>query len=341
VLQILKDNKLAKLSKCDFFTNQVEYWGHFLSADGIRVDPSKTKVIAEWPVLWTKTEVCSFLGLASYYCKFIHDFSNIAAPLSALTHNDVLEPVLWGLTQQRAFDRLKHALTHALCLCTYNPNLKCTVVVTNASTLHEAIGAALMQDDSAGNRPVAYFSHKMNAAERNYTTHKQELLAIKEALRKWRHYLLGIPFDICYDHESLRFLNSQSELSGKLLCWNDFISMFNFGDVKYIKGMNNPVGDALSCPPLRPLQINVIDNKGELHSLVTLCDMHIASPTNNICELIQKDLLADKEFGQIYGLLTNPKYNQTTSKLCLHFSVKNKLLYWMYKLGTEPQLMCA
>jgi hypothetical protein len=66
--------------------------------------------------------------------------------------------------------------------------------------------------------------------------------------------------------------------------------------------------------------------------------MHVASPTNNICELIQKDLLADKEFGQIYGLLTNPKYNQTTSELRLHFSVKNKLLYWMYKLGTEPRL---
>jgi len=218
------------------------------------------------------------------------------------------------------------------------------VVVTDASSSHEAIGAALMQDDGAGNRPVAYFSRKMNAAERNYTTREQELLAIKEDLREWRHYLLGIPFDICSDHESLRFLNSQSELSGKLLRWNDFISMFNFGDVKYIKGMNNPVGDALSRPPLRPLHMNVTDDKGELHSLVTLCDMHVASPTNNICELIQKDLLADKEFGQIYGLLTNPKYNQTTSKLRLHFSVKNKLLYWMYKLGTEPRLcvpICA
>jgi hypothetical protein len=208
-------------------------------------------------------------------------------------------------------------LTHAPVLRTYDRDLKCTVVVTDASSSHEAIGAALMQDDGAGNRPVAYFSSKMNAAERNYTTREQELLAIKEYLCEWRHYLLGIPFDICSDHESLRFLNSQSELSGKLLHWNDFISMFNFGDVKYIKGMNNSVGDALSRPPLRPLQINVTDDKGELHSLVTLCDMQVASPTNNICELIQKDLLADKEFGQIYGLLTNPKYNQTTSELRL------------------------
>jgi hypothetical protein len=98
-------------------------------------------------------------------------------------------------------------------------------VVTDASSSHEAIGAALMQDDGSGNRPVAYFSSKMSAAECNYSTREQELLAIKEALREWHHYLLGIPFDICSDHESLRFLNSQSELSGKLLLWNDFISM--------------------------------------------------------------------------------------------------------------------
>ncbi len=150
-----------------------------MSADGIRVDLSKIKVIPEWPALQTKTEVRSFLGLANYYHKFIHDFSNIAAPLSALTNHDVLEPVQWGLTQQTAFDRLKHALTHAPCLRTYNQNLKCTVVVADASSSHEAIGAALMQDDSTGNRPVAYFSHKMNAAERNYTTRQQELLAIR------------------------------------------------------------------------------------------------------------------------------------------------------------------
>jgi len=97
VLQIIKDNKLlAKLSKCEFFTKKVEYLGHVLSADGIRVDPSKIKVIVEWPVLRTKTEVRSFLGLANYYCKFIHNFSHIAAPLSALTHDNDLEPVPWG-----------------------------------------------------------------------------------------------------------------------------------------------------------------------------------------------------------------------------------------------------
>ncbi len=159
------------MSKCELFTKEVEYLGHFLSADGIRVDPSKISVIAEWPALRTKTEVRSFLGLANYYRKFINNFSKIAAPLSALTHDNVVEPVPWGQTEQTAFGELKHALTHAPCLRTYNRNLKCTVVVTDASSSsHEAIGAALMQDDGSGNRPVAYFSRKMSAAECNYST---------------------------------------------------------------------------------------------------------------------------------------------------------------------------
>jgi hypothetical protein len=120
VLQILKDNKLlAKMSKCECFTKEVEYLGHFLSADGIRVDPSKISVIAEWPALRTKTKVQSFLGLANYYHKFINNFSKIALPLSALTHDNVVEPVPWGQTEQTAFGEIKHALTHAPCLRTY------------------------------------------------------------------------------------------------------------------------------------------------------------------------------------------------------------------------------
>jgi hypothetical protein len=197
-----------------------------------------------------------------------------------------------------------------------------------------------MQNYGSGNQPAAYFSRKMSAAERNYTTCEQELLAIKEALREWRYYLLGISFDIYSDHESLRYLNSQSDLSGKLLRWNDFISMFDFGDVKikYIKGINNPVGDALSRPPLRPVHIHVTDDKNELHSMVTLCDVEVSSTTNNLCPLIRQALVDDKEFGQIYSLLTNPKFDQSTSELRLQFSVTDKLLYWMFKSGAEPRL---
>jgi hypothetical protein len=112
--------------------------------------------------------------------------------------------------------------------------------------------------------------------------------------------------------------------------------MFNFDDVKYIKGVNNPVGDELSRPPLRPVQVNVTE--GELHSIVTLCDMQITSTTNNLRERIEQALLADKEFGQIYGLLTSSKYNQATSEFRLHFTVKDKLLFWMFKSGLEPQI---
>jgi hypothetical protein len=251
VLEQLKQHQLlAKPSKCEFFAQEVEYLGHIVTSEGIKVDESKIRVIQDWPVLQTKTEVRSFLGLANYYRRFIPDFSTMTAPLSALVHDSSPEKVPWLQPQSDAFARVKHALTNAPVLRTYDPSLGATVVVTDASSSHTAIGAALMQDDGKGLRPVAYFSRKMSPAECKYPTREQELLAIKEALKQWRHYLLGVRFTIYSDHESLKYIQSQTELSGRLLRWNDFLQQFDFGDVKYLPGKSNPVGDALSRPPI-------------------------------------------------------------------------------------------
>ena len=86
VLQTLREHQLyAKFSKCEFWLDYVAFLGHVVSKDGIQVDPKKIEAILEWPRPTIATEVRSFLGLASYYMRFVKDFSKIAVPLTRLT----------------------------------------------------------------------------------------------------------------------------------------------------------------------------------------------------------------------------------------------------------------
>ena len=268
VLDVLKHNQLlAKLSKCAFFAPQVEYLGHIVSA------------------LATKTEVRSFLGLANYYRRFIAHFSELTARLHALVHDSAPETVVWTSAHADAFAVIKRCLTQAPVLRTYDPDLPC-VLVTDASESHTAIGAVLMQDDGNGLRPLEFYSRKMTPAETRYITREQELLAIKDALRHWRHYLLPKPFSIYSDHESLKYIKTQKEPKGKLARWLDYIQQFNFGDIKYLPGARNPVADALSRPPISELAVlNTLDGS------LTLCNMNMLSvPTHTLRTQIQQAL---------------------------------------------------
>ncbi|GJY18328.1 putative reverse transcriptase domain-containing protein [Tanacetum coccineum] len=86
VLELLKKKKLyAKFSKCEFWLREVQFLRHVINSNGIHVDPSKIKAVKNWKVPRTSTEVCSFLGLAGYYCRFIENFSKMAKPLTILT----------------------------------------------------------------------------------------------------------------------------------------------------------------------------------------------------------------------------------------------------------------
>jgi len=87
VLQVMKEKKLyAKLSKCEFWLNEVSFLGHIISGSSIVVDPSKVDAVSQWETPKSVTEVRSFLGLAGYYRRFIEGFSKLALPLTQLTY---------------------------------------------------------------------------------------------------------------------------------------------------------------------------------------------------------------------------------------------------------------
>ena len=112
VLETLRKEQLyAKLSKCEFWKNEVSFLGHIVSKEGIRVDPKKIEVVVEWKPPRNVTEVRSFLGQARYYRRFVKGFSMTAAPMTRLLQKNAKYE--WSEKCQRSFDKLKAFLTEA------------------------------------------------------------------------------------------------------------------------------------------------------------------------------------------------------------------------------------
>ncbi|XP_048228809.1 uncharacterized protein LOC125369769 [Ricinus communis] len=222
ILDILRVEKLyANLKKCAFCMDKVNFLGFVVSSKGLEVDVEKVKAIREWPTPKNISQVRSFHGLASFYRRFIKDFSSIAAPLNEIVKKNV--GFTWGDAQEHAFNMLKDKLC-----------IEC-----DASGI--GIGAVLMQEG----RPICYFSEKLNGAALRYPTYDKELYALVRALQTWQHYLWPKEFVIHTDHESLKHLKGQDKLNRRHAKWMEFIETFPYV-IKYKKGKENVVADALS-----------------------------------------------------------------------------------------------
>jgi len=205
VLGVLRDKQLyAKLSKCEFWMDEVQFLGHVISAKGIAVDPGKVEAVVKWENPKSATEIRSFVGLAGYYRRFIQGFSKIVAPLTLLTRKD--QPFIWTNKCEESFQELKRRLTSAPILVIPDVE-KPFEVYCDAS--HFELGCVLTEEKKA----IAYASTQLKVHERNYPTHDLELAAIVFALKIWRHYLYGSQFHVFSDHKSLKCLFDQKELN--------------------------------------------------------------------------------------------------------------------------------
>ncbi|KAL5801030.1 hypothetical protein ACOSQ3_032662 [Xanthoceras sorbifolium] len=237
VLGVLRTEKLfANFKKCTFCTDRLVFLGFVVSAKGIGVDEEKVKAIKEWPKPTTVGQVRSFHGLASFYRRFVKDFSSLAAPLTEVIKKNV--GFKWGNEQEKAFNLIKEKLTNAPLLAL--PNFaKAFEIECDASGI--GMGAVLMQEG----RPIAFFSEKISGAALNYPTYDKEMYALVRALETWQHYLWPKEFVIHTDHESLKHLKGQHKLNKRHAKWVEFIETFPYV-IKYKKGKENVVADALS-----------------------------------------------------------------------------------------------
>ena len=162
-------NLKLKPSKCCLLRSEVAFLGHIVSREGVATDPGKIDTVLNWPTPGNVTDVRSFLGLCSYYRRYVLHFAEIASPLHALTGHD--HKFQWTPACQEAFDRLKTALTSAPILSMPNDSGPYTLD-TDASLY--SIGAVLSQSQGGEERVIAYASRKLSKSEQNYCVTRRE-----------------------------------------------------------------------------------------------------------------------------------------------------------------------
>ena len=235
-----------KPKKCLLLRREVPYLGHVISKEGIRPDPAKTEKVHRFPTPVDETKVRQFLGLASYYRRFVPGFAQIAAPLHALTKKNAV--FHWTPECESAFSKLKELLTTAPVLSypVFGPQCE-FILETDASGV--GLGAILAQKQVDGSvHPVAYASRTLDSHERNYGISEMETLALVWAVRYFRPYLLGHHTTVYTDHAACRSLLGSARPSGKLGRWAPTIQEMDL-TILHRSGKKNANADALSRNP--------------------------------------------------------------------------------------------
>ncbi|XP_048252488.1 uncharacterized protein LOC125380443 [Haliotis rufescens] len=238
-----------KPSKCRFAAKRVTYLGHVFSKDGVEVDKSKVEVVKSIPSPKNVHDIRHFLGLASYYRKFVPNFSRIASPLYNLLQKDAT--FNWSDECEQALNKLKGCLTSAPVLTYPDPN-KPFILTTDAST--SAIGYILGQRDASGQEHViCYGGRALHAAEKKWGITQLECLAVLEGIRTFRVYLTSQKFKVFTDHHALKWLKDIKQETGRLARWSLMLQEYDY-EIEHRAGKANTNADALSRIPY-PAQI--------------------------------------------------------------------------------------
>lgn len=236
-LQRLREYGLyVKLKKCMFDVTEVPFLGYIIGKGGITMDTKRVDTIVQWPRPMKVKEVQSFLGFCNFYRRFIYQYSKVAAALTNLTKKE--GRFEWTAQAEGAFQALKGAFTKHLMLKHFDPNLPC-YIYTDASGY--AISGVLCQKYDGILHPVAFYSRKMDTAERNYGTPDQELLAIVKSMKHWRHYLEGALHQVTVysDHANLQRFRTKTDLSRRQVRWAEDLQRYDF-IIQHCPGKANP-----------------------------------------------------------------------------------------------------
>nr|GEY46819.1 reverse transcriptase domain-containing protein [Tanacetum cinerariifolium] len=241
VLKRCEDTKLAlNWEKSHFMVKEGIVLGHKILKKGIEVDKAKIKVILKLPHPTIVKGICSFLGHAGFYRRFIKDFSKISRPMTHLLEKN--SPFIFSNECIQAFRTLKDKQTKAPILIAPNWDQPFDLM---CDTSDYAVGAVLGQKIEKHFRLIHYASKTMNQAEANYTTTEKEMLAVVYAFEKFRSYLIMNKSIVYTDHSALKYLFAKKYVKARLLRWILLLQEFDFKVID-TRGADNYAADHLS-----------------------------------------------------------------------------------------------
>ncbi|GFT24632.1 transposon Tf2-11 polyprotein [Trichonephila clavipes] len=234
-----------KFKKCQFLRRKVEFLDHVVENGTISPSIAKTIAVKKFPVPTTVKQVQSFLGLTGYFRKFIPAYSQIAKPLSDLTRKD--NPFMFEQPQMESFEKLKKLLTESPVLSIFQQG-RTTELHTDAS--QQGYGAVLLQEAEDGKlHPVQYMSQKTTPAEEKYSSYELEVLAVVNALKKFRTYLLGNHFKIITDCSAFQKTMDKKDLVTRVARWTLLLEEYDY-EIAHRSGQRMQHVDALSRYPV-------------------------------------------------------------------------------------------
>ncbi|GBG69145.1 hypothetical protein CBR_g3844 [Chara braunii] len=229
------------VEKCQFFLTEISFLGHVVTSQGLQPDPQKVTAVKDAPVPTSITQVRAFLGLASYYRRFVKGFAAIAGPLTNLLKKD--QPLMWTPQCNRAFGELKAALISAPVLIRPDPG-KPFVLITDWQS--EAVSAILAQVGPDGlEHVVEYASKTVPTCKRNYAAPTGECYAALWGISHFRAYLYGRKFTLVTDHEPLLVLKKSTDYSGMIGRWATILQSMDF-DIRHRKHERHGNADGLT-----------------------------------------------------------------------------------------------
>lgn len=230
----------VRRDKCHFCRPELKFLGYVVNASGLHCDPDKVAAILNIPSPTNVKEVRRFIGVTSWYRRFVANCSGLLAPISRLLRKG--SRFKWTEECETAFKTIKERLASA-------PVMSCPdferpfVIQTDASDF--GLGAVLSQNFPEGERVVSFISRSLTSSERKFSTTEKECLAVLWAIEKFRPYIEATHFTIVTDHFALLWLNNLKDPSGRLARWCVKLQQYDF-DIVHRRGKENVVPDALS-----------------------------------------------------------------------------------------------
>uniref|UniRef100_W8B595 RNA-directed DNA polymerase n=1 Tax=Ceratitis capitata TaxID=7213 RepID=W8B595_CERCA len=229
--------------KCSLFKKEVNYLGHQVTTKGVCTAKEKIEAVKDWPRPRNLHELRSFLGLCTYYRRFVPNFASVAHSLHELTRKN--RSFEWKTEQEEAFQALKKRLCTAPMLAYPVPGAK-FILDTDASGY--GIGGVLSQEIDGQEKVVAYYSRSIGKPERNYCVTRRELLALVDCIKHFHKYLYGQHFRVRTDHAALKWLLQFKNPEGQLARWIERLQSYDFA-IEHRKGNTHGNADAMSRRP--------------------------------------------------------------------------------------------